>query len=78
MTTRVLSSSEADQLFSFGEAGTFSDTVWNAPARDATAAEELPLHHDGNCLRGAAFAIGMELAAALFLYAAWHAWLAPR
>jgi hypothetical protein len=80
MTSEALSGSEADPIFSFGEAGSFADAVWNTPAIEAAAVSNLsdPVRKDGNCLLGTALAVGIESLAALSIYAVWHFWLALR
>lgn len=78
MTSRVLTGGESDQILSFGKADAFSSTLWNAPASRASGVDADSCTETSNCLRGAAYALGIEAAAALFFYAAWHLWLTIR
>ena len=77
MTSRVLSSDEIDEFLSAHPAERFPGPGWNARATDAavpSAGRPDPAAQDGDCLRGIAFAVGAEAAAALLLLGAWQLW----
>jgi len=84
MTSRVLHSHAVEELVPSTVADSFANPVWNpvrarVPRFAAPAGEFSDLAiHDGNCLKGLAWALAIEAAAVLLCVGAWQLWNAYR